>query len=192
MAPPAPPPQPVENVPGTRSRIFLIGTLGLLIAVLLAVAVEAGLRGLGGRGRAPDLYFVAAAALTPVLALGLLVQLVTAMTGRTRSLLREVTRFEEEMSARPAELNEETHRARELVRGSARRFAHVVMPFGAGLAVQVVITEAVAIYCVAAGVEERGAAIALGAEIVALLAYLLLFSVLLARLTGEREAAGTT
>ncbi|MBA3299532.1 MAG: hypothetical protein H0U24_05560 [Thermoleophilaceae bacterium] len=181
----------LEKDPATRLRIFLMGTLGLLLAVFLAVAVEAGLRGLGGRGRAPDLYFVAAAAMTPVLALGLLVQLVTAMTGRTRALLREVTRFEEEMSARPPELNEETHRARELVRGSARRFAHVVMPFGAGLAVQVVITEAVAIYCVAAGVEERGAAIALGAEIIALLAYLLLFSVLLARLTREREAAGT-
>ena len=41
-------------------------------AAVLTVAIEGGLRILEGNGRVPDLYFVAAAVLTPVLALGLL------------------------------------------------------------------------------------------------------------------------
>ncbi|MBA2439691.1 MAG: hypothetical protein H0V50_03330 [Thermoleophilaceae bacterium] len=181
-----PPPNSPENGPPARLRPFLTGILGLLLAIALTVVIEGGLRVIDGGGRAPHLYFVAAAALTPVLALGLLVQLVTAMTGRTRLLLREVKRFEEEMSAQPPALNEETHATRELTRGAARRFVHVVVPFAAGVAVQLVVTEAVALYCVVATVDVRVAALALGTEIIALFAYLLFFNAMLAGLTRER------
>jgi len=186
------PPTPTdsrENGSPTRLRLFLAGILGLLLAALLTVAIEGGLRLLVGDGLVPDLYFVAAAALTPVLALGLLVQLVTAMTGRTRLLLREVTRFEEEMSAEPTELNEDARNEREFVMGAAQRFVHVVGPFVVGLALQLVVAEAVAIYCVVADVAERAAAVALGLEIIALFVYLLFFNAIVARLGRGLESA---
>lgn len=155
--------------------------LGLPAAVVLAVVVAAA----GGGAGVADIYFVAAAVLTPMLALGLLVQVVTAMTRNTRALMGEVTRFEEEMAAQPPALSEETQRVREQTTAAARRFVHAFVPFAAGLGVQLVVTEAVAIYCVAAGVQDRAIAVGLGVEILALLGYLLLFGPLLARFSSE-------
>ncbi len=68
-------PPPVESqakAPQTRRRLFLFGALGLLPAIVLAGAIELGLRASGVDGRVAGLFFVAAAGLTPVLAVGLL------------------------------------------------------------------------------------------------------------------------
>ena len=177
-----------EKAPPTRGRLFLIGAVGLLPAIALALAVEAGLRGLGGEGRVAGGFFVAAAALTPVLAVGLLVQLVTALTRRTRDLLLEVKRFDEEMSADAPRLNEESHRQRQTAWQRPTLFRHAVVPFGAGVGLQLVVTELVAIACVAAGSDDRVLAIALGVEVIALFLYLLFFNLVLSAVIEGRRA----
>lgn len=173
----------------TRVRLFLTGVLGLPVAVLLAAALEGALRANGSDGAAPDLYFAAVAGLTPVLALGLLVQLLTALTGRTRGLLREVRRFDEEMSAETPQLVEESHQDRMAVWATTRLFVHAVVPFGAGLILQLVVTEAVAVACLVASIDERFVALALGGEIAALFVYLLLFNKMVTVLTRFRPTA---
>lgn len=178
-----------EKAPPTRGRLFLIGAVGLLPAIALALAVEAALRALGGEGRVPGGFFVAAAALTPVLAVGLLVQLVTALTRRTRDLMLEVKRFNEEMSADAPRLNEESHRQRQRTWQGTTLFRHALVPFGAGVGLQLVVTELVAIACVAAGTEERVLALALGVEVIALFLYLLFFNVVLSAVTEGRRPA---
>ncbi len=177
-----------EKAPPTRGRLFLIGALGLLPAIVLAVVVEAGLRALGAQGRVAGGFFVAAAALTPVLAVGLLVQLVTALTRRTRDLMREVKRFDEEMSAETPRLNDESHRQRQTTWQGTTLFRHALVPFGAGVALQLLVTEVFAIACVAAGTDERVLAIALGLEVIALFGYLLFFNKVLAAVTEGRRA----
>ncbi len=181
-----PPADAQETGPPSRPRLFLFGVLGLLVAVALALALEAAL---GGEGRVSTGFFVAAAALTPVIGLGLLAQLVAALAGTTRGLLRELKRFNEEMAAEPPALNEDSQRERRAVWEGARHFLELLAPFVAGLALQIVVAEAVAIYCIAADVDDRGVAIAVGAEIFALFNYLLFFNPLLARLTGGRKPA---
>ena len=176
--------------PPTRARIFLTGALGLPVAVVVAAAIEGVLQAAGSDGSVPDLYFAAVAALVPVLALGMVVQLLTALTGRTRNLLREVKRFDEEMSAEPPQLVEESHQNRMAAWTDARLFVHAVVPFGAGVILQLVVTEAVAATCLIAGIDERFVALALGAEVVALFVYLLFFNRVLSRLIGiPRRAA---
>jgi len=176
-----------DNGPPSRARLFSAGALGLPLAVVLALALEGALRLAGSEGSVADLYFAAVAGLTPVLALGLLVQLLTALTGRTRNLLREVRRFDEEMSAETPQLVEESHRDRMEAHANARRFVHAIVPFGAGLVLQLVVTEAMAVTCFAAGVDARLVALGLGVEVVALFAYLLFFGRILATLTRVRE-----
>ena len=171
--------------PPTRARLFLAGALGLPVAVVLAAALEGALRATGSDGSVSDLYFAGVAGLAPVLALGLLVQLLTVLTRRTRNLLREVRRFDEEMSAEPPQLVEESHQDRMAAWATARVFIHAVVPFGAGLVLQLVVTEAVAVTCLAASSGDRFAALFLGGEVVALFAYLLFFGRMLAGLTSS-------
>jgi hypothetical protein len=173
--------------PPPRARLFLVGVLGLPVALVLAAAIEGALRAAGSEGAVPDAFFAAVAGLTPVLALGLLVQLLTALTGRTRNLLREVRRFDEEMSADPPQLVEESHRDRMAAWVGARLFMNAVVPFGAGVTLQLVVTEAVAVTCLAAGIDERSVALALGAELLALFVYLVLFGRILGALTMPRR-----
>ena len=158
----------------------------MLVAVALAVALEALLE---GEGRVSRGFFVAAAALTPVVGLGLLVQVVSVLAGRTRGLLNELKRFNEEMAAEPPELGEESQRERRAAWEGAGNFLHVLAPFLAGLVLQLVVTEAVAIYCLAADVGQRAVAIAVGVEIFALFNYMLFFNALLARLAGRGDPA---
>jgi hypothetical protein len=174
---------PEENRPPGRARLFLSGALGLPLAVVLAAAAEGALRAAGSEGSVPDLYFAAVAGLVPVLALGLLVQLLTVLTGRTRNLLREVKRFDEEMSAEPPQLVEESHQDRMSAWWTARVFIQAIVPFGAGLVLQLVVSEAVAVTCLVAKIDDRLVAIALGAEVVALFVYLVFFGRMLAGLT---------
>ena len=177
---------PPRSGPRPRATLFLFGVLGLLAAVAVAVALEALL---GGDGRVSKGFFVAAAALTPVVGLGLLAQLVAALAGRTRGLLRELRRWGDEMAADPPDLNEESQRERRAAWEGARDFLHVLAPFVAGLALQLLVTEAAAIYCLAADVDERVVAIAVGIEIFALFNYLLFFNALLARLARRATSA---
>lgn len=163
--------------------------LGLVVATAVAAVVEGILRLLGAEGRVSGGFFVAVAALTPVLALGLLLQLVTVLAGRAGRLVRELDRFDEEMSAEPTELDEEAHESRRSLWYSAGLFIEVLVPFEAGLALQFLVTEVVAIYCVVAGVDARLLALALGVEVLALLVHLLFFSAMLAGLTKGRRAA---
>ena len=167
-----------------------MGVLGLPLAVALAVALEALLRATGSEGSVDELLFIAVAGLTPVVALGLLVQLLTALTGRTRSLLREVRRFDEEMSADEPAFHEESHVDRMVVWATTRRFVQAVVPFGAGLVTQLVVTEAAALACILAEVDERVAALAFGAEVLALFVYLLFFNVILLRLSAPPVGTG--
>lgn len=171
---------PPENAKRSRVKLFAFGVLGLLVAVGAAILVD-GL--LGGEARVSSGFFVAAAALTPVIGLGLLAQLVAALAGRTRRLLHELSRFSEEMEAEPPKLSDESQRERRATWEGVRAFRQVLAPFVAGLALQLVATEAAAIYCLAAGVDERVVALAIGLEIFVLFNYLLFFSPLLARLT---------
>lgn len=183
-----PPPEddPPEKGPPSRLKLFLLGVLGLLAAVAVALAVEAVL---AGDGRVSKGFFVAAAAVTPVVGLGLLAQLVTALAGRTRGLLRELKRWGDEMAADPPELSEDSQRERRATWVGARDFLDVLAPFVAGLALQLVTTEVVALYCIAADLDERAVAIAVGIEIFALFNYLLFFNVLLARLARRGGSA---
>lgn len=174
---------PSRKGPPTRARLLVAGALGLPLAVVLTAAIEAALRAAGSEGSVPDVYFAAVAGLVPVLALGLMVQLLTALTGRTRLLLREVRRFDEEMSVETPQLVEESHRDRMAVWAHARLFVHAVVPFGAGLSLQLLVTEAVALTCLVAEIDERLAALFLGGEVVALFVYLLLFNRMLGRLS---------
>ena len=177
---------PPRKRPPSRPKLFLLGVLGLLAAVGLALCLE-GL--LAGDGRVSKGFFVAAAAVTPVVGLGLLAQLVTALAGRTRGLLRELKRWGDEMAAEPPALNEESQRERRAAWEGAQGFVHVLAPFVAGLALQLLATEAVALYCLAADVDERVLAIAVGIEIFALFNYLLFFNALLARLARSGRSA---
>lgn len=161
----------------------MTGALGLPVAVVAAAVLAGALRAAGSDGSAPGLYFAGIAGLTPVLALGLLVQLLTVLTGRTRNLLREVRRFDEEMSAEPPQLVEESHQDRMAAWATARVFIQAVVPFGAGVVLQLVVTEAVAVTCLVAGIHERFAALFLGWEVVALFVYLLFFGRMLGGLT---------
>ena len=174
-----PPHDAPQDGPPSRPKLFLVGVLGLLAAVAVAVCLDALL---GGDDRVSKGFFVAAAALTPVLGLGLLAQLVAALAGRTRGLLRELKRWGDEMAAEPPDLSEEGQRERRAAWEGARDFLHVLAPFVAGLALQLIVTEAVALYCLAADVDERVVAIAVGIEVFALFNYLLFFNALLARL----------
>ena len=176
----------MANGPPTRRRLFVLGAFGLLPAVAFAGLAEAVLRALGVEGGVAEGFFIAAAALTPVLGVGLLVQLVTALTRRTRDLMREVQRFDQEMSAEPPRMDEESHRQRKATWQEASLFRHAVVPFGGGVVLQVLVTEAIAVACVAAGTDERFLALALGVEIIALLAYLLFFNAALTRVAEGR------
>jgi ATP-dependent protease HslVU (ClpYQ) peptidase subunit len=181
---------PLADPPGgdrpSRAKLFLFGVLGLLAAVVLATLAETLI---AGEGQVSKGFFVAAAALTPVIGLGLLVQLVAALAGTTRGLLRELKRFNEEMASEPPELSEGSVQERRATWEGARDFLHVLAPFVAGLALQLVVTEAVAIYGIAAGLDERLVAIAVGIEIFALFNYLLFFNALLKRLAGGGKRA---
>ena len=177
-----------EDAP-TRRRLFLLGAFGLLPALILALVAEAVLRALGTDGAVGGGFFIAAAALTPVLAVGLLVQLVTALTRRTRDLMREMQRFDEEMSAEPPQFIDDSHRQRQTTWQGTTLFRHAVVPFGAGVALQLLVTELIALACVATGADDRFLAIALGAEIIALFAYLLFFNAALARVSNAGSAA---
>jgi hypothetical protein len=181
--------EPPEQGPPSRPKLFLLGVLGLLAAVALAFALEALL---AGDGRVSKGFFVAAAAVTPVVGLGLVAQLVTALAGRTRGLLRELKRWGDEMAAEPPALSEESQRERRAAWEGARDFVHVLAPFVAGLALQLAATEAAALYCLAAEVDERVVAIAVGIEIFALFNYLLFFNALLARLARRGRSAAVT
>lgn len=177
---------PPTGRPGPR-RLLLGGLIGLLLATALAGILEGALRALGVEGRVPTAYFVAIAALAPVLALGLLAQLVTALAGRASALLREVKRFDQEMSAEPPELNLESHHARLTASEAGELFLRVVVPFEAALALQFLVTEAVAILCIAREVHERVVAIALGIEVAALFVSLLFFNVMLRRFSRSHR-----
>ena len=180
------PDETLENGPPSRPKLFFIGVLGPLAAIGVAFALEALL---AGDARVSKGFFVAAAALTPVIGLGLLAQLVTALAGRTRGLLRELKRWADEMAAEPPDLSEQSRRERRSAWEGARNFTHVLAPFVAGLALQLVVTEAVALYCLAADVDERVVAIAVGIEVFALFNYLLFFNALLARLARRGGSA---
>ena len=189
---------PVESPgsgPPARAPLFLAGALGLLVAVVGALALEAVLRLAGSEGEAPGVVFVVVAVLTPVVTLGLLAQLLTSLTGRARSLLREMRRFDQEMSSDEPEFHEESHIDRVVVWATTRRYTQVIAPFGAGLATQLVVTEAAAIACLLAESESRFAALALGIELAALFVYLLFFNAMVARLSappvGRRPARAT-
>jgi hypothetical protein len=175
-----------ETGPPARWTLFLFGALGLLVAVALAPALDAAL---GGDGRVSNGFFVAAAAITPVLGLGLLVQLVAALAGRTRGLLHELKRFNEEMAAEPPQLSEDSQRERRMQWEGVRDFMHVLGPFVAGLVLQLVVTEVAAVVCLAADVDERVAGIAVGLEVFALFNYVLFFGPLLARLARRGRPA---
>lgn len=177
---------PPDTRPAPRPRLFLVGIAGLPVAVVLALAADALL---GGEGRVSNGFFVAVAALTAVLGLGLLLQLVAALAGRTRGLLRELKRFNEEMTAEPPELSEDSQRKRRATWLDVRGFVHVLGPFVTGLALQLLVTEVAAVYCLAANVDERWAAIAMGIEVFALFNYFLFFNPLLGRLAGRGSGA---
>lgn len=177
---------PPDSRPPSRPALFALGVLGIVVAVLVAVLVEALL---AGEGRVSKGFFVATAALTPVVGLGLLAQLVAALARKTSGLLRELKRFNEEMAAEKPELSRESQAERRATWEASRHFLHVLAPFVAGLALQLLVTELAAIYCIAADVDERGVAIALGAEVFALFNYLLLFNPLLSRLAGRGTRA---
>lgn len=178
-----------EEAP-TRGRLFVLGALGLLPALVLALAAEAVLRAGGADGAVARGFFIVAAAVVPVLAVGLLVQLVTALTRRTRDLMREVQRFDVEMSAEPPQFIDESHRQRKTTWQDTTLFRHALVPFGAGVALQLLVTEIIAVVCLATGADDRFLALALGAEIVALFAYLLFFNVVLSRVSKARGTDG--
>jgi hypothetical protein len=163
--------------------------LGLPAAILVAGVVEGALRLAGAGGHVSAGYFVAIAAVAPVLALGLLVAIVTALAGRTRAILRELGSFEREMEAEPAEPDAEAHQRRVRTWEGVRFFLEALLPFVLGLALQFVVIEAVAIFCIAADVDRRIVALALGAEVVALLAYLVLFNAVVSVLARMRTTA---
>ena len=167
-------------------RPFLFGALGMVVAVLLALLLEAVL---GGDPEVSEVLFVAAAILTPVVGLGVLLQVVGALAGRTRGLLRELKRFQEEMAADPPELGEESQRERRAVWEKVSGFVHVLRPFAAGVALQLIVTETVAVYCIAADVDERVVGLAVGIEVFVLFNYLIFFGVLLERLAGRGRRA---
>lgn len=151
--------------------------------MVVAVALEALLRAGGSEGKAAELLFAGVAGVIPVVGLGLLVALLTSLTGRTRSLLREVRRFDEEMSSDEPGFDDESHLDRIVVWATTRRFVQVVVPFGAGVVTQLVVAEAAAVACLLAEVDDRVAALALGAETLALFVYLIFFNVMLVRLS---------
>jgi hypothetical protein len=161
----------------------------MLLAAVLAAATEVVLRLLEVEGRAPDGYFVAVAALVPALALGLLVRLVTRMAVTARSLIRELKRFDEEMSGQRPEVDEDAHRERARASAHARPFVQGLPPFLAGLALQFAVTEALALYCALRETDARAMALGLGVEVAALLVYVLLFNAMLARLAARRDKA---
>ncbi len=183
------PPNPPKGALPSRPRTFLLGALGLPLGVVVAVAVEALL---AGDGRVSRGFFVAAAVVTPVLGLGLLVQVVATLAGTTRGLLRELKRFNEEMAAEPPALSVDSQRERRVAWERARNLRHVLAPLLAGLALQLVVAETAAIYCMVAGVEDRFVAVALGVQILALFHYVLFFTPLLARLSGAGARAAVT
>jgi hypothetical protein len=170
----------------SRSRLFLAGALGLPVALVLSVAAEAVLRAGDSQGSVPRVYFIAVAGLNVVLALGLLVQLLTALTGRAGNLMGEMKRFDEEMSAEVPQLNEESHRDRMVAWAGARLFVRAIKPFGAGVLLQLVVCEVIAVVCLAAGIDSRFAALVLGAQVAALFVYLIFFGRILTRLTSPR------
>lgn len=172
--------------PPSRARLFALGILGFVPAILVALVADAAL---GGDGKVATGFFIAVAAVTPVLALGILVQLVTALTRRTRDLMREFQRFDEEMSAEPPQLVDESHSRRKATWQVATLFRHAVVPFGSGVALQLLATEAVAIASLVADAEDRLLAIALGLQVVVLFGYLLFFNVALGRATAGRTPA---
>jgi hypothetical protein len=176
----------VAEQPPTRRRLFALGALGFLPAILVALVADAAVQ---GDGKVANGFFIAVAAITPVLGLGLLVQLVTALTRRTRDLMREVQRFDQEMSAEPPRLIGESHDQRKETWQVTTLFRHAVVPFGGGVALQLLATEVVAIVCLVVGAEDRLPAVALGLEVVVLFAYLLFFNAALRRATAGRIAA---
>lgn len=165
--------------PRSRPALFLLAVLSLPLAAAVALVAELLL---GGDGRVSSGFFVAAAALTPVIGLGLLVQVVAALAGRTRGLLGELKRFNEEMAADEPDVSEERQRERRAIWEGARDFSHVLVPFLAGLVLQLVVTEAVAVACLAADVDDRAIAIGVGVEVFALFNYMIFFTALLTRL----------
>ncbi len=170
----------------SRGRLFLAGALGLPLAVVLAAVVAIVLRAADSQGSVPSVFFASVAGLNVLLALGLLVQLLTALTGRAGNLMREMKRFDEEMSAEVPQLNEASHRDRMVAWAGARLFVHAVKPFGAGVLLQLVVCEAIAVVCLAAGTDSRFVALLLGFQVAALFVYLLFFGRMLTRLTSPR------
>lgn len=175
-----------EKRPASRPKLFLLGLAGLPVSLALALAVDAVI---AGGGRVSSGFFVAAAALTAIVGLGLLLQLVAALAGRTRGMLRELKRFNEEMAAEPPELSEDSQRQRRATWLDARSFTHVLGPFVTGLALQLLVTEAAALLCLVTDVDERWTAIAMGIEVFALFNYFLFFNALLGRLAGGGSRA---
>jgi hypothetical protein len=178
---------PAEHPP-SRLALFLLGALGLIVA-LLAALIAAALLGDDGVARG---FFIAAAVLTPVLGLGLLLQLIAALAGRTRGLLHQLKRFNEEMAAEPPELSEESQADRRVVWEESRSFTQVLGPFVAGLVLQLVVAEVVAVLCLAAGIDDPAPAAFVGVEVFALFNYFLFFNVVvlgLARRTGRQRSA---
>jgi hypothetical protein len=176
--------EPHRSGPPSRGRVFLAGALGLPVSLAGAALLEALLRAAGSEGSARELIFAGVAGLTPVVALGMLVQLLTSLTGRTRLLLREVRRFDEEMSSDEPSFHEESHVDRMVVWATTRRFVQAVVPFGAGVVTQLVVTEAAAVACLLGEVDDRAAALALCIEVLALFVYLIFFNAILARLSA--------
>lgn len=172
--------------PPRRPALFLLGTLGLPLAAAAALVAETLLRGEGSVSRG---LFIAAAAITPVIGLGLLVQVVAALAGRTRGLLSELKRFNEEMAADEPDTSEERQRERRAVWEATRDFTHVLAPFLAGLVLQLIVIEAVAIACLAADVDDRALGVGVGVGVFALFNYMLFFGALLTRLARRGAPA---
>lgn len=176
------------DAPLPRPLLFLVGVLGLPAAVVLAAIAEAALRIAGVEGEVSSGFFIVVAAVAPILAIGLLVQLVTTLAGSAQGILLEIKRFEEEMAAEGDEPDLDAHRSRVRTWEGVRVFLEVLRPFGVGLLLQFLVLEIAAIVCIAAGVEARGVAIALGAQVVALVAYLVLFRPVVAVLARMRTS----
>ena len=170
---------------------FALGVMGIVFAVLIGGGIEWGLRAFDVHGRVSEPFFSALAGLMPVLAIGLLIQLATLLGAGLRRLPEAPPRLADLLVARGApraqaeELVSVRTQAEELVREVVgRAVLFVILPVAAGLAVQFTATEGVVLYCLAAGVDARGVAIVLGAEVGIIFAHMILFSIAFGVLRG--------
>jgi hypothetical protein len=158
-----------------RFVVFVFGLAGLILAGVLTASTEIALQAANVDGLANEAYFAALAGLMTVLAIGLLVQLATALGAGMRWLLESRATIEGWLVNRGAAREQAPKLVDELV--FDRGASDVLLPFALGLAVQFIVTEGVVLYSLAAGIHARPVALALGFEVAVIFLYMMFFSI---------------